>query len=167
MAKFNVEIATNKLDQDRGRLMTSLRTTTQIMLQCMANTLGIKHSTACSIVANYLRTGRRGNLAKRVILRTASMIGRGKERIYARDIRWYRWKMILLKASQVKKRRSWSSISTSTWALDGILITIKVNLKKMCTPDQRNAQCVIHVDARLYTACFYEMRPDHCVFIGE
>ena len=56
---------TNKFDQDRGRLMTRLRTTTQIMLQCMANTLGIKHSTACSIVANYLRTGRRGKLAKR------------------------------------------------------------------------------------------------------
>ena len=42
--------ATNKFDQDRGRLTTRLRTTTQIMLQCMATyTLGIKHSTACSI----------------------------------------------------------------------------------------------------------------------
>ena len=37
---------------------------TQIILQWQIYTLGIKHSTARSIVANYLHTGRCGKLAK-------------------------------------------------------------------------------------------------------
>ena len=52
------------IDQDRGRLIDAFENDDADYI-AVANTLGIKHSTSRSIVANYLRTGRCGKLAKR------------------------------------------------------------------------------------------------------
>ena len=48
------------IDQDRGRLIDAFENDDADYI-AVANTLGIKHSTSRSIVANYLRTGRCGS----------------------------------------------------------------------------------------------------------
>ena len=52
------------IDQDRGRLIDAFGNDDADYI-AVANTLGIKHSTSRSIVANYLRTGRCRKWAKR------------------------------------------------------------------------------------------------------
>ena len=65
------------IDQDKGRLIDAFENDDADYI-AVSNTLGIKHPTSRSIVANYLFTGRCGKLAKRGYEKWQGMMRRGK-----------------------------------------------------------------------------------------
>ena len=151
-------------DQDRGRLIDAFENNDADYIT-LADTLGIKHSTARSIVATYLRTGRREKLAK----------GGAKNGKIDDEMRQELMRLIednpLLTLLQMKNDLAASlpnkpPISTSTIAraLDGMLITIKLAED---VPDQRNAQRVIDARHEYATWFLRDAVLGHCVFIDE
>ena len=57
------------IDQDRGRLIHAFENDDADYI-AVANTLGIKHSTTRSIIANYLRTGTMREVGKKGLRKT-------------------------------------------------------------------------------------------------
>ena len=123
-------------DEDRERLVEAFEGHNADYLE-LADTLGIKRSTARSIVATYLRTGRRHKLHR----------GGAKNQKMDDEMRARIQRIIdvnpLVTLQQIKgdleaalPLKPTVTISTILWALDGMFITLKLAED---VPDGRNA----------------------------
>ena len=141
------------IDQDRGRLIHAFENDDADYI-AVANTLGIKHSTSRSIVANYLRTGRCGKLAKRGCeKRTARYyIDDAKKQEHKRLMiddnpilkRWYRWKMILPKASESTEDSPYLLFVSGITEDSRQLLLVSAILKQKAASCRNAKKCGVH-----------------------